>query len=551
MHLSLDGVQEAKSSNNTIDAYSVQYVGCRNVYPIKLIKPYNRYKYNEQKMIQSVFTDINSTDIIIDEVICDNPKRAIMRNSLCHSAKFACEYCEAGAVSFINETVHQNGQETIETIQAQLQELDHQILHLSLEPDTNRRQVNLLNNMKKTLNEKIVTERKQLKKSNLVWPVSTMNGQPRTINKIRDITTILMTGRNSDAESEELTRDDRLGIVGPSILMTQPNFNMINNLPVEYMHSVCLGIVKRMLELTFKVGDDRQKISKCPLIPPKKFNDLIRDVRVPREFSRRCRQLNLSIMKAQELRNILLFLFPIVINCIGEEFVNDRKIWLLLVFMIRACVIPNAEYINVNSDHINNCCLEYYHLFQHLYGQKQCSYSVHVVSSHLLQIRRNQPLTFSSAFRFESFYAEMKNCFRAGTPSTLKQIMQNVVMKRRAEFHVCKKTIFLKPDKIIRENERKSQPKECNILIYTYENEEYLIYKILDISPTHVTCVRYGQYNVFFPETPNLSWKDIGVFRAGPLCHVKCHVPISSIVGKVIKVQKYLITCPSNVLREQ
>ena len=379
-----------------------------------------------------------------------------------------------------------------------------------------------------------------------------MNGNPRTVNTIRDITTAIMTGRNSDDESEEISKDERLGIVGPSILMNQRNFNMINNLPVEYMHSVCLGIVKRMLELTFKVGDVREKISKCPLIPPKQFNDLIRDVRVPREFSRRCRQMNLSIMKAQELRNVLLFFFPIVINCIADTFCNERKIWLLLVFMIRACVVPNVEFYHVNTDLITNCCLEFYHMFENLYGPKQCSYSIHVVSSHLLQIRRNQPLTFSSAFRFESFYAEMKNCFRPGTTSTLKQIMQNVMMKRRVEYHVCHKTLFLKPDKIVRENQRKNVPKESNNLIYTFENEEHVIYKILDISDdTHVTCVRVGKYEVFFPETPNLSWKEIGVFRAGPLCHKRCKVHIARICGKVLKVLNYLITCPSNVLREQ
>ena len=160
MHLSLDGVQEAKSSNNTIDAYSVQYVGCRNVYPVRLIKPNNRHKYNEQKSIQSVFNDINSTNLIIDEVICDNPKRSVMRNSLSHSAKYACEYCESASVGYVSKVIQTKVQDTISVIHSQLEELDSQIEVLSVEPGHNERQLNLLVDMKKSLYEKVANEKK-------------------------------------------------------------------------------------------------------------------------------------------------------------------------------------------------------------------------------------------------------------------------------------------------------------------------------------------------------------------------------------------------------
>ena len=179
VHLSLDGVQEAKSSTNSIDAYSIQYVGCRNVYPLRLIKPHNQYKYDEQKTIKTVFNDINSTNIVIDEVICDNPKRSVMRHSMCHSSTFACEYCEAGAVGFVSQNVEENVKENITAIHAQLRELDIQINHLN--PEENKRQVDLLNDLKKTLREKLVNEKK-MRKSHVVWPFSTMQGNPRTIN---------------------------------------------------------------------------------------------------------------------------------------------------------------------------------------------------------------------------------------------------------------------------------------------------------------------------------------------------------------------------------
>ena len=76
------------------------------------------------------------------------------------------------------------------------------------------------------------------------------------------------------------------------------------------MHSVCLGLVKRLLELTFNVGTNRKRQTTRKLSTPAQFDQLMASVQVPKEFSRRCRKLDISIMKAQEFRNLILFFFP-------------------------------------------------------------------------------------------------------------------------------------------------------------------------------------------------------------------------------------------------
>ena len=97
---SVDGVQECKSSVVSLDAHTVNFMSCRNVYPLQCIKPINRYKYDEQSTLKSVIKDITS-ESILNSVICDNPKRAIFRNVLNHASLFACEYCESSAVYHI------------------------------------------------------------------------------------------------------------------------------------------------------------------------------------------------------------------------------------------------------------------------------------------------------------------------------------------------------------------------------------------------------------------------------------------------------------------
>ena len=41
------------------------------------------------------------------------------------------------------------------------------------------------------------------------------------------------------------------GVKSASILLTLPRFSVINSLPIDYMHSVCLGVAKRLTSLWF------------------------------------------------------------------------------------------------------------------------------------------------------------------------------------------------------------------------------------------------------------------------------------------------------------
>ena len=102
---------------------------------------------------------LQNEQLIIRSFIGDNPKRAQVREALCHSAKFACEYCTNPAERFIinkgqNEDLHV-------TIQTQLQNIEQQILNLENEPSTSANDTNdqltYLINLKKKL---IATEKK-------------------------------------------------------------------------------------------------------------------------------------------------------------------------------------------------------------------------------------------------------------------------------------------------------------------------------------------------------------------------------------------------------
>lgn len=474
--------------------------------------------------------DVLGNHLKLRALVADNPKRAFLKFCLQHSAIFACEYCfhpgsqcsihtEEKNVDFIRKMAQQRN-----NIIQQINNLDE-----ASEGDQIKCLKEILENLEEA--EKVA---KSKKNSHIVWPSSTANGEPRTKEKVINIVERMEAG-------EELTHSEKKGIKGRSLLLNIENFDMVIQVPCEYMHLVPLGVVKRLLELCFSVGENRSRITKRPLTSPDLFNELIKNVKMFREFSRRARKLDLAVLKAQELRNILLFFFPIITKCL-EGHDKEIKVWELLAFMIRACILPEEEYQNVSVNSIKYCQKHFYQLYEQLYGAKNCTYSIHTLAAHLPKIRELGPLTETSAFSFESFYAELRKSFQPGTNSVVKQMFQNVLLKRILSKHVCRETIFLR---------EKDTAMESNSLIYVFEDNTHVIYKIKSIDNDMLLCNQLGNHPIEFENTSMLNWASVGVYRKGGLSSEDVVVNKNRVAGKVMKVEKYLITCPNNILREK
>ena len=175
-------------------------------------------------------------------------------------------------------------------------------------------------------------------------------------------------------------------------------------------------------------------------------------------------------------------------------------------------------------------------LFEETYGQKNCSYSVHIVPNHLLKIRGNEPLTHRSAFKFEFFFSELRNLFHPGTVSPLKQILKNCFVKRILEHHECEKTTYFSAEKKTKPGKKFNPPRENNHLIYTDNEENGLdIFHIIEILDNdQFSCKRQGKFQFKHPLTPEYNWSTVGVFRAGPLSEELQVIKRKDVRGKVI-----------------
>ena len=130
------------------------------------------------------------------------------------------------------------------------------------------------------------------------------------------------------------------------------------------------------------------------------------------------------------------------------------------------------------------------------------------MATHLQKIRGNQPLTDTSAFKYENFYSEIRKSFAAGTQSTLKQIFQRTLLKRALSFHSCVAPIFYS---------QKTSRMEANNIVYLYKNASYKMYKIHSIHENLLLCHEQGYFQTTYKETPELNWKNVGEFKEGGL----------------------------------
>ena len=102
--LSLDGVSESKSTTTSLDVYTLKFRGCRDIYPIKIIREINKYKIDGMEQLSKVLEAVLDQDLEIDCLVADNPKRSFLRNSLQAGGKLCCEYCFQAGVSFCPHT---------------------------------------------------------------------------------------------------------------------------------------------------------------------------------------------------------------------------------------------------------------------------------------------------------------------------------------------------------------------------------------------------------------------------------------------------------------
>ncbi len=253
-------------------------------------------------------------------------------------------------------------------------------------------------------------------------------GIARTNQETRRLAQLVVQG---ETDEEVL-----LGVKGVSPL-AQLDIDLIQDIPAEKMHLLELGIIRKIMQLSYKCA--AFKATEIPFIrssDSKLSAKLVKILGLP-QFSRRTRPLDLANYKAEEFRYLALCFWPAVYETIPR---NVAELWLLTVFIIRAAHLPGNWFDRFTDTYdLRNLLDRWYAMYEHVFSVRHCSYNVHVFGKHLDRVLALGPLSKTSATCYESHYNIIKKSVRPGTPSTGHQALANSLLATKYK-HTCVKS---------------------------------------------------------------------------------------------------------------
>lgn len=224
-------------------------------------------------------------------------------------------------------------------------------------------------------------------------------------------------------DREFFLKSDENYHLGASALDEIPLLGLVTNVPLDYLHLICLGVVKKLIHLWFSDSlKVRLQFRKIKIISNLLKNNIY--PYVPLEFQRKPRALEFyKQWKGTEFRQFLLYSGPVVLkNVLSDEVYNH--------FMTLHVAITILSSNNLCTDEPN---LLYAHqLLQHfvtsfktIYGYHHVSHNVHGLLHIVQDVRNFGSLDMFSTFKFENFMQKMKKLLRKDD-KPLQQIARRI-----------------------------------------------------------------------------------------------------------------------------
>jgi len=198
------------------------------------------------------------------------------------------------------------------------------------------------------------------------------------------------------------------------------SIGMINNFPIDYMHAVCLGVMRKLLHLWMKGPLHARLGGHCT----EQISNRLLSLKscVPCEFARKPRSINeLDRWKATEFRQLLLYTGPVCLQGIIPDVMYKN-------FMLISCgmyILLSQEYCVGLQDQAKTVLANFCQHFGDLYGKEFLSYNVHAVVHLADESRLHGVLDNVSCFIFENYLGKIKKLLRK-PDDPLQQVVKRV-----------------------------------------------------------------------------------------------------------------------------
>ncbi|KYN07563.1 hypothetical protein ALC62_01469 [Cyphomyrmex costatus] len=198
---------------------------------------------------------------------------------------------------------------------------------------------------------------------------------------------------------------------GNCILNEIDNFGLVSCVPLDYMHLVCLGVMRKLISLWLKHVFPRRIARTFN----KRVSELLQNIRstVPSEFNRRPRSLNdYKQWKATEFRTFLLYLGPVVLKDILDKcmYNNFLTLHVAISILLNKAFCKEIDYL----DYAEELLKHFVKTFTKLYGKAYVSHNIHNLLHLVADVRKFGILENFSCFRFENYMGTIKKLLRKG-----------------------------------------------------------------------------------------------------------------------------------------
>lgn len=194
------------------------------------------------------------------------------------------------------------------------------------------------------------------------------------------------------------------------IAVTLPQVDMVADFPLDYMHLVCLGIVRK--SILFWVDKPSEKSNKLGIEKINAINDELLQNRsnIPDDFNRKNFNLHeVKHWKATQFRTFILYFGVVVLKDNLDQKRYDHFLQLHTVVSICSAE-EHFNYLDV-AELISK---QYVQLFSDIYGYKTVSKNVHNIGHIVNDVKRFGILENFSAFEFENQIGVLKKLVRTG-----------------------------------------------------------------------------------------------------------------------------------------
>ena len=177
------------------------------------------------------------------------------------------------------------------------------------------------------------------------------------------------------------------------------HLDLIHDFPLDYMHLVCLGVMKRLLLNAWLRGESLHIFSQNQI---KTFNSAILKCakQLPDDFNRKGRPLQeIDHWKAMELRTFLLYTGPVVL----KKVLSPTKYQHFLYFHAGIRILMSPDSNKEQKKKAGEFLKCFSQDFGHIYGPQHMVYNVHSLPHVADDAILHGPLDSTGSFIYESY----------------------------------------------------------------------------------------------------------------------------------------------------